>query len=55
LFEDNCKSIGGVKQTTIYKICSEKKLMIKSILVNEFNGIDHLPNEIKELLEYNSE
>ena len=55
LIEDNCKSIGGVKQTTIYKICSEKKLMIKSILVDEFNGIDHLPNEIKELLEYNCE
>ena len=52
LIEDNCKSIGGIKQTAIYKIDETKKIHIKSILVNEFKGIDHLPNNIMELLNY---
>jgi hypothetical protein len=50
LIEDNCKSIGGIKQTTIYKINDIKKSAIKSIMVDEFNGIDHLPNNTMELI-----
>ena len=52
LIEDDCKSIGGIEQTTIYKMDKTKKIQIKSILVNEFKGIDHLPNNTMELLNY---
>jgi hypothetical protein len=50
LIEDNCKSIGGIKQTTTYKIDKSKKMLIKSILVDEFNGIDHLPDNTRDLI-----
>lgn len=49
LIEDDCRSIG---KNEIITPKLTPKLKIKCIVVKEFNGIDHLPNRIDELLEY---
>ncbi len=54
LIEDDCESIGGKSEMTITNIKPEIKKKIKSIVVKEFGGIDHLPDKISELLNYNS-
>lgn len=46
LIEDDCESIGGEKEMTYPHIKSEIKVMIKSIIVKEFGGIDYLPDDI---------
>lgn len=46
LIEDNCKSIGGEKQCCISNVRDEIKKNIKSIIVEEFKGIDHIQNQI---------
>jgi len=46
LIEDDCESIGGEKELTITNIKPEIKNKIKSIVVPEFGGIDHLPDRI---------
>ncbi|MBS3175889.1 hypothetical protein J4457_01490 [Candidatus Woesearchaeota archaeon] len=50
LIEDDCESIGGKKEMTITQVKPELKKKIKSIVVKEFGGIDHLPDKISELL-----
>jgi hypothetical protein len=52
LIEDNCRSIGGKWQMSITCVEAEIKSIIKSIVVKEFQGIDHLPSELSELLKY---
>ncbi len=42
LIEDDCKSIGGPRQMCITYVNPEVKRGIKSIVVREFEGIDHL-------------
>ncbi len=49
LIEDNCESIDGEKEMTITCIKSEIKQKIKSIIVEEFSGIDHLPDDLNTL------
>lgn len=49
LIEDDCESIGGVKEMTITFVRPEIKKMIKSVVVKEFSGIDHLSDSIKDL------
>jgi hypothetical protein len=49
LIEDDCESIGGKKEMTYPHLRSEVKTKIKSIVVKEFGGIDHLPNALAEL------
>lgn len=49
LIEDDCESIGGEKEMTYPQIKSEAKTKIKSIVVKEFGGIDHLPELISSL------
>ena len=49
LIEDDCESIGGTKEMTITFVRPEIKKMIKSVVVKEFSGIDHLPDSIKDL------
>ncbi len=48
LIEDDCESIGGTKEMTITFVRPEIKKMIKSVVVKEFSGIDHLPDSIKD-------
>lgn len=43
LIEDDCRSIGGKWQMCITHVKPEIKKSIKSIVVREFKGIDHLP------------
>lgn len=42
LIEDDCKSIGGARQMCITHVSPEIKQDIKSVVVREFGGIDHL-------------
>lgn len=51
IVEDDCKSIGGKCQMTITYVQNEIKSKVKSIIVKEFDGIEQLPNNIKELFE----
>ena len=49
LIEDDCESIGGTKEMTITHVNPKLKARITSIPVQEFGGIDHLPNDVSEL------
>ncbi|MDD4332922.1 MAG: hypothetical protein PHT51_02310 [Patescibacteria group bacterium] len=49
LVEDDCKSIGGIKEMTYYSLNKNLKKRIKLIVVKEFGGIDHLPDDINFL------
>lgn len=50
LIEDDCESIGGKVEMTYPHIKEEIKSKIKSVVIKEFGGIDHLPNDINILL-----
>jgi hypothetical protein len=52
IIEDNCESIGGEEEMAYPHIKKELKPRIKSIVVKEFGGIDHLPGNITDLLNY---
>ena len=52
IIEDDCESIGGEKEMTYPHISGDLKKKIKSIVVKEFEGIDHLPDKIEELINY---
>ena len=52
LIEDDCRSIGGSWQLCITHVEKKIRENIKSIVVKEFNGIDHLPDDLNELLNY---
>lgn len=52
LVEDDCESIGGKAEMAYPHIKPEVKKLIKSIPVKEFGGIDHLPDDINELKNY---
>lgn len=52
LIEDDCESIGGEKEMTYTNIKPELKAKIRQIVVKEFEGIDYLPNNIMELVNY---
>jgi hypothetical protein len=49
LIEDDCESIGGEIEMTYTNIDPENKKNIKHIIVKEFEGIDHLPDNINKL------
>jgi len=49
LVEDDCESIGGEVEMTYPHIRPELKPRIKSVVVREFGGIDHLPDDISAL------
>ena len=49
LIEDDCESIGGEKEMIYPNIKSELRDKIKSIVVREFEGIDHLAEDINQL------
>jgi len=50
LIEDDCESIGGEAEMTYPHIREDLKPKIKSIVVKEFQGIDHLPEKLQDLL-----
>jgi hypothetical protein len=49
LIEDDCESIGGEEEMAYPHIKPELKTRIKSIVIKEFCGLDHLPNEVSAL------
>ena len=52
IIEDDCESIGGESEMTYPNLKPKLKEEIKSIVVKEFSGIDHLPDKISALLKY---
>ena len=52
LIEDDCESIGGGQEMTYLQMKPEARLKIKSIVVKEFGGIDHLPDNVNSLKGY---
>ncbi len=53
LIEDDCESIGA-DEITFPQIRPERRARIKSIVVPEFGGIDHLPDSLQALLTFES-
>lgn len=49
LIEDDCESIGGEIEMTYPHIRQDVRAKIKSIVVKEFGGIDHLPDDVHAL------
>ena len=49
LIEDDCESIGGAPEMTYPHLRPEMKAGITSIVVKEFAGIDHLPDDLAAL------
>ena len=49
IIEDDCESIGGEKEMTYPHIKPELRSKIKSVVVKEFQGIDHLPDNLAKL------
>jgi hypothetical protein len=54
IVEDDCESIGGEPEMTYPGIRPELKSKVKSVVVKEFGGIDHLPDDVAELMRYHS-
>jgi hypothetical protein len=54
IVEDDCESIGGEEEMTYPHIKPSVKSRIKSIVVKEFGGIDHLPDDLLSLLKNQS-
>jgi hypothetical protein len=50
LIEDDCESIGGEKEMTYPNIRPELKAKIKSIVIKEFGGLDHLLDKVAALV-----
>jgi hypothetical protein len=50
LVEDDCESIGGEVEMTYPHIRPELKAKIKSIVIPEAGGIDHLPDDVASLM-----
>lgn len=49
LIEDDCESIGGAPEMTYPHLRPEMQAGITSIVVKEFAGIDHLPDDLAAL------
>jgi hypothetical protein len=54
LIGDDCRSIGGKWKKSISYLCNNGKEKIKSVIVKEFKGMDHLPDSINEPFDYNA-
>jgi hypothetical protein len=52
LIEDDCESIGGEVEMTYPHISAVKRKSIKHIVVKEFEGIDHLPDDLGALVRH---
>jgi len=50
IVEDDCESIGGEKEMIYPNMASSCKSRIRSVVVKEFGGIDHLPDDPQELI-----
>lgn len=48
IVEDDCESIGGEVEMVYPNLKPEVKNKVKSIVVTDFQGIDHIPDKISE-------
>ncbi|MFX1324673.1 MAG: hypothetical protein ACFE8N_06940, partial [Promethearchaeota archaeon] len=55
IIEDDCESIGGKFQMTFPNLRPELQSKITSIVIKEFGGIDHLPDNVSELKDFTSD
>ena len=49
LIEDDCESIGGRKKMTYTHIRTDLQKKIRLLCIKEFEGIDHLPDNLSQL------
>lgn len=49
IIEDDCESIDGTIEMVHLNLRPELRGRIKSIVVREFEGVDHLPDTVAEL------
>lgn len=49
LIEDDCESIGGAAEMTYPNLKEEIQAWVRPIIVREFEGIDHLPDDVAAL------
>lgn len=54
LIEDDCESIGGESEMTFPQLQPELQANITSIVVKEFAGVDHLPDDLAMLKAWKS-
>ena len=52
IVEDNCRSIGGEPEMTYPNMSVKSKAKIKSIVVEEFEGLKHLPDRLEDLMKF---
>ncbi|HET7353466.1 MAG TPA: hypothetical protein VFJ11_05380 [Gaiellaceae bacterium] len=52
LIEDDCESINGAGEITYPQIPADRRARVRSIIVPEFGGIDHLPDSLDALLAF---
>ena len=50
LIEDDCESIADGGEVTYPQIPPQLRARIRSIIVPEFGGVDHLPDSLQELM-----
>ena len=50
LVEDDCESIGGANEMVYLRLTPETRKKVHSIVVKEFEGIDHLPDSLDKLV-----
>lgn len=50
LIEDDCESIGGEVEMTCPHLPAEERARVTGIVVREFEGIDHLPDDPADLI-----
>ena len=52
LIEDDCESIGGESHMIFPHLRPELQARVRSIVVKEFEGIDHLPDNLDALYNF---
>jgi hypothetical protein len=52
LVEDDCESIGGRGETATAHLSPEVAKKVRSLVVREFEGIDHLPDDPRRLVTF---
>ena len=52
IVEDNCRSIGGEPEMTYPNMSLKSKERIKSIVLEEFEGLEHLPDMVEDLMRF---
>ena len=52
LIEDDCESIGGEVEMAYPNMSAAGRKRVKSIVVKEFGGVDHLPDDLRPLKDW---